>query len=205
MSKKNRPSPSVRDEVNVPTTERIAQPPAEPNAPFVETKMDLQPQSNDQPEALIEETPAEPTGPTAKEMAAQEEENVARAYRIIQAQQEKLSRQIEDESRPTMIEAAAGGIDSLHEAMRRASEVKPIEYIPPPRTERQMTALEQELEAGRKAVERNKAQQAISQAARARAAAEERAKEGFTTPVHRPADAVPNPLGGVGTFGADAT
>lgn len=167
--------------------------------------MQASPELNDQPEAPIAETPAALPELTAKEMAAQEEENVARAYKIIQRQQEMLARQAEEDSRPTMIEAAAGGIDSLHEAMRRASEVKPIEYIPPPRTERQMTALEQELEAGRKAVERNKAQQAISQEARARAAAEERAKEGFTTPVHRPADAVPNPLGGVGTFGADAT
>lgn len=167
--------------------------------------MDLQQQSNDQPEDQPEETQAAPNELTAKEMAAAEEENVARAYKIIQRQQEMLARQIEDDSRPTMIEAAAGGIDALHEAMRKASEVKPIEYVPPPRTERQMTALEQELEAGRKAVERNKAQQAIAQEARARAQAEERVKEGFMTPVHRPADAVPNPRGGIGTFGADAS
>jgi len=190
MSKKNRPLLSLRGEANVPTTERIAQPPADPNAPIVETTM---PSAEEQTvlstEQMKAEAVQEPTGPTAKEMAAAEEANAARAAAIIRRQQEQVQRDMEE--RPTLIGVAAQGMDALHEAIRAANAAPVVEYVPPPRTERQMAQLEAELNAGRAAQLRAQAQQAN------RPPPPKDPNEGFTTPVHRPDDMVPHPLGGL--------
>lgn len=140
----------------------------------------------------------EDKGPTAKQMAEAEEANVLRQKLLIE------QRQREAEGKPpeqTIIGLAAQGMDVLHDAIRaHSNQPSHPEYIPPPRTERQMTALEEELEAGRRTQQRAEREAQIAAEYRAKHAAEERAKEGFTTPVHRPADVVPNPMGGNGTF-----
>jgi hypothetical protein len=197
MSKKNRPLLSLRGDPNVPTTGPIAQPPAEPNAPILEQIMEATKEQNEPSTAQpIEALTVQPSEPTAKEMAAAEEANAARAAGIIRRQQEQLSAQVEADARPTVIEAAAGGIDALHAAIMANSQRPVPEYVPPPRTTRQMTQLEQELEAGRRTQLRAKEQQQLAQEARARASAAEAAKEGFTTPVYRPNNMVPDPMTG---------
>lgn len=198
MSKKNRANASARGELNVPTTELIAQPPAEPNAPQPETTMEATQEPNvPSAEPPIAEVTEQPSEPTAKEMAAAEEANAARAAEIIKRQQDQLSAQAETDARPTLIEAAAGGMDALHAAIQANSNRPVADYVPPPRTERQMTQLQAELEAGRKAQQRAEAQNQLAQEARARQSAEETAaKEGFTTPVYRPDNMVPDPMTG---------
>lgn len=142
---------------------------------------------------------------TAKQMAAAEEENSRRALEI-----SKQQNQPPPPESPPLVELLDKGIDAIDEAMRAHNMRAQLpNYVPPPRTDRQMTQLEEELEAGRQAGMRAAEQQRVNQEARARAAAEERAKQGFTTPVHRPGDAVPDPtkpapsgyVAGSGTFG----
>lgn len=135
------------------------------------------------------------TGPTAKQMALAEEQNALRTKLL--AEQADAPPPAEP---PPLIGLAAQGMDALHDALRAHSQQPTQEYIPPPRTARQMTVLEEELEAGRRAGERAREQQLAANEARAKAAAEERAKEGFTVPVYRPNDVVPNPTGGMGNF-----
>lgn len=146
-------------------------------------------------EPAPEAKPEEPAGPTAKQMAEMEELNAARAKAISDAAQREPAPEP-----PTLIEVAAQGMDALHEALRQHGNRPVPEYVPPPRTSRQMEVLNEELEAGRRAGLRAQEQDRVAKEARARAAAEDRAKEGFTTPVYRPNDVVPNPLGGMGTF-----
>jgi hypothetical protein len=136
-------------------------------------------------ETIPEQAP-EPTGPTAKEMAAAEEANLARQKKLIEQQQEDA------QPKPfvPVADVAARGYDALHEAFRLHNERnQPKEYVPPPRTERQMSALQEELEAGRRAQQRAEAQQLAS-----RPPKEDLRKEGFTTPVHRPDNMVPDPM-----------
>lgn len=84
-------------------------------------------------------------------------------------------------------------LDALRE---HAKKSEAVEYVPPPRTARQMSALEEELEAGRRAQAKAEAQQASRPVNPA-----EPVKEGFTTPVYRPGDAVPDPVTGkLGVF-----
>lgn len=162
--------------------------------------------------ATVTEDVTETLGPTAKEMAAAEEANVAR-LRALTEQQQRQAEPVAPE--PTIIGLAAQGMDVLHDAIRaRSQQPTHPEYVPPPRTPRQMEALQEELEAGRKAQARAEEQQKVAQQARAQQAhAEAIAKEGFTTPVHRPGDMVPDPtvpagagnfVGGTRLFGPDA-
>lgn len=199
MSRKNRPVLSLRGETST-APEPLAQAPADPNAPLEKPNMTPTDTIDQQFEAAMQpEAPAPTevqTGPTAKEMAAAEEANLARAKAIIDRQQEQAAAQAGEDTRPTLIGLAAQGMDALHDAIRAASEVNPEPYIPPPRTERQMTQLEQELEAGRRAGLRAAEQAEIGRVARARQTAEDKAKEGFTTPVYRPDDMVPDPMTG---------
>lgn len=157
-----------------------------------QTSLGAEPESKPVQEAQVEQ------GPTAKEMAAAEEQNALRQ----KALSEQLQRQMEAAAKPEeppMVSIAAEGIDALHAAIQARSNIPKEEYVPPPRTERQMTQLEAELAAGAAAQKRAQAQQDIANEARARAAAEERAKEGFTNPVYRPNDMVPDPIkGGMG-------
>jgi hypothetical protein len=141
-------------------------------------------------EATKAEAVQEPIGLTAKEMAAAEEQNAARAKAIIDRQQAQLTAAQEADERPTLIGLAAQGMDALHDAIRANSQTPVADYIPPPRTERQMTQLEQELEAGRRAQQKAQAQQD------ARPVPVKDVSEGFTNPVHRPGDMVPDPMTG---------
>jgi hypothetical protein len=180
MAKVNRPRLSLKGDLNVPTTEPIARPAAEPNARSQEKSM----------EAATEKTaeaPVEQTGLTAKQMAAAEEQNQMRMRAL--ADQQNAPPPPEPVN---VIEVAAMGYDALHEAFRKHALDNPVkEYIPPPRTPRQMTALQEELEAGRRAQQRAEAQQAA-----AKPAPVDLNKEGFTTPAYRPNDMVPDPVTG---------
>jgi hypothetical protein len=138
-------------------------------------------------ESVTESVP-EPTL-TAKQMAAAEEENLAR----LKALSDAMQVQAEQANAPpelTIGELALQGHEAIEEAMRKHNAQPPLPpYIPPPRTPRQMTALEQELEAGRRAQQRAEEQQ------RSRPVeAPDMNKEGFTTPVYRPDNMVPDPM-----------
>lgn len=141
----------------------------------------------------IEDTKAEPAkeeGPTAKQMAAAEEANAAR----IQARMRQEHEQAMEASKEpvSIIGLAAQGREVLLEQLRQHAERnKPKEYIPPPRTARQMEQLEAELEAGRKSQARAQAQQASRPVEKT-----DMGKEGFTTPVYRPDNMVPDPMTG---------
>ncbi len=107
---------------------------------------------------------------------------------------------VEPEEFVSIAGLAAQGREKLLDALRaHAEKPKPV-YVPPPMTERQLSAREQELEAGRNAVARAKAQAD----ARPQPAADP-VKEGFSTKVYRPGQSVPDPVTGkLGTFGPDA-
>jgi len=131
----------------------------------------------------------EPTGPTAKEMAAAEEVNAARVKAIIDRQQAEAERGARQEV--SIIGLAAQGREVLLEQLRQHAErTKKPEYVPPPRTERQMSVLEAELEAGRRAQQKAAAQLA------SRPVPTKDPNEGFINPVHRPNDVVPDPMTG---------
>lgn len=132
------------------------------------------------------EVSAEVSALTAKQMAAAEEINALRAKQLSDAQQEGP-----DHAAVPIADLAARGYDALHQAREahRAKAARAAPYVPPPRTDRQMSVLEEELQAGARAVERNRAQQAASRPAPA-----DPRKEGFTTPVYRPGDVVPDPI-----------
>lgn len=144
-------------------------------------------------EASQEKTPETPAAAspevnalTAKAMAAAEEANGLRAKQLSDAQQQ------EDNIPSTPISSvAARGYDALQEAFanHNAKTARKAPYIPPPRTERQMSALQEELEAGAKRVAANAAQQAAAKPNKV-----DGNKEGFTTPVYRPNDVVPDPI-----------
>lgn len=159
------------------------------------------------PEEKPPEETKETQGPTAKQMAAAEEINSMRA-KALSEQADK------DTVEPVALaDIASRGYEALHEAFRqhREAAANRKEYVPPPRTERQMSLLEEELEAGRKAGERARQQQEASAAQRASEAAAQQLKEGFTTPVYRPDNIVPDPLltgsgkAGQGTYGGPDT
>jgi hypothetical protein len=197
MSNKNKPRLSLRGDQNVPTTELIAQPAAEPNAPIQEKTMEAVQEKNPEPAP-------DQSGLTAKQMAAAEEINSLRAKQLAdQANQEPPAPMV------PIAEVAARGYEALQEAFKRHNEnrEKKKEYIPPPRTLRQMSQLEEELEAGRRSQQRAEAQKLASQPAPT-----DLNKEGFTTPVYRPGDVVPDPtiparggsVAGTRQFGTDA-
>jgi len=196
MSNRNKPRLSLRGDPSAPTTAPIEQVQAAPSAPIQEKTMEAV-QEKTQPEA------PEQSGPTAKQMAEMEELNQVRALKIAQQQAEAS---IPKEDVP-LVDIAARGYDALHEAFRKHNEQnKPKEYVPPARTPRQMQALQEELEAGRKAQER--AQEQLD--ARPQAAPPS-PNEGFTTPVYRPGDVVPDPtlpainsVAGTRQYGPDA-
>lgn len=192
MSKHNHRHASRGDAPNAPITEPIPQ-------PTTEKTMETQTQTaTEVAKEVAAPTPPEASGPTAKQMAAAEEINQTRALKLA-AQAEAP----EPEPPVDMRELAAQGRDALHEQFRRHNEnqAKQKAYVPPPRTERQMSALQEELEAGARANARSIAQQ---EAARPPAPVET-ANEGFTTPVYRPNDMVPDPVTKkLGAFSPDA-
>jgi hypothetical protein len=145
------------------------------------------------------EAAAETQQPLPKADASAEEAAQAEAVAKAKAIDEQVAAAME--GRPTSHEPvhvpepevslasiASQGREALLDAMRRHSENKPPPYVPPAMTERQLSRREEEMEAGRRAVARAQAQQATRPVP-----TEDRVKEGFTTPVYRPDNAVPDP------------
>jgi hypothetical protein len=178
MSKNKYRRASTEGASNAVTTEPTPQ-------PTQEKQMEAQTQDTQTPPATPPQSEPEAQTQTAKQMALAEEENAARLVKQAQMQNGEVV-----ESVPVSA-VAAQGYDALQEQFRRHAEhaAKKKEYTPPPRTEKQMTALQEELEAGARAVARAQAQQQ----ARVMEAPDHN-KEGFTTPVYRPNDVVPDPL-----------
>lgn len=178
MSNKNRQRLSLKGDQNALTTVDSEQQQAAPSTPIQEKTMEAQTETQSA-EAVPE--------PTAKQMAEAEAINAQR-----------LRQQIDNQNIPPppepvmLVEIASRGYDALHEAHRQASEHKVAEYVPPPRTARQMSALQEELEAGRQAQQRAEAHQKLHRPP----GAEDAAKEGLNTPVYRPNDVVPDPMTG---------
>lgn len=142
-------------------------------------------------EAQAEKPPEasqEPLGPTAKQMAAVEEAN---AKRIVD-QQRANEQRAAAESRPVenIMGLAAKGRDALLQGLRQhAQQAAPRPYVPSPLTDRQKTALQEEMEAGARRV-------ALAEAQKIRAGhptlpPPKDSNEGVTTPVHRPPGYVP--------------
>lgn len=121
---------------------------------------------------------------SAKLLAAQEELASLKLKQAAEAvQTEAASRNDEP---ITIIGLAAQGMDVLHDAIRKHNAQPAIPaYSPPPMTERQIAAREEELAAGRRTQAKAQAQWD------SRPIPEKVPNEGFTTPVHRPADFVP--------------
>jgi hypothetical protein len=147
-----------------------------------------------QAEAAVDQQPLHLRGLADTEEAVQ-----AKALAAAKALDEQVAAAME--GRPTSTEPvaipepevslasiASQGREALLDAMRKHHEKKPPVYVPPPMTERQLSRREEELEAGRRAVARAQAQQAARPVP-----PEDRVKEGFTTPVYRPGNAVPDP------------
>lgn len=177
---------SQRGDQSAPTTAHIE---ASPPPPIQEKTMEVS-QEKSLPEAL------EVSGPTAKELAAAEEANQTRMLKI--AEQQNAPPPAESVK---VREVASRGYDALQEQFRIHNErSKPKEYVPPPRTANQMSRLQEELEAGARRVAAAEAQKAAAPANPV-----DLRKEGFTTPVFRPNDSVPDPVTGkLGAFGPDA-
>lgn len=141
------------------------------------------------------EASTETAGPSLKDQALAEEVNAARMKHASDAQQEDPTAPPPkpQEEFVSLGEIASRGYDALHEAyrlQREADKNKPV-YVPPPMTERQLSAREEELEAGRRAVARNEVQLANRPTPDRNAL--EIAAEGQTNPVYRPANLVPDP------------
>ena len=124
--------------------------------------------------------------PTAKALAQAEEANSARLVALARRQHEEA--EAAKQEPVSIIGLAAQGREALLEGLRQHAEhSKPPEYIPPPRTARQMAQLEAELSAGRRV------QQKAAEQLAHRPAPERDRNEGLSTPVHRPGSLVPDP------------
>jgi hypothetical protein len=180
---KNRPRLSLKGAPSAPTTEPTVPAVAVPNSPTQEKTMEVVQEKS--PEVTPEPS-AEVNEPTAKALAQAEEENSARLVALARKQHEEAAAAKQEPV--TVIGLAAQGRDALVEGLRQHAErSKPVEYIPPPRTARQMAQLEAELTAGRKTQQR-----AAEQLAH-RPPPERDRNEGLSTPVHRPGSLVPDP------------
>src|ERR1700735_2028142 len=107
--------------------------------PIPEKTMETNPQDTPKQAETPQPSVAEGSAPTAKQLAAMEEENAARLQKLVAQQQQP------PEAPPMALSEAAKGHDALHEAFRQHNEKAKMrkEYVPPPRTERQMTALQE--------------------------------------------------------------
>jgi hypothetical protein len=190
---------SLKGDHSAQPTAPIEQAQVATSAPIQEQTM---PEVQEQTQEQQPEASEEQIGPTAKQMAAAEETNQMR-LRAQAAQDDKPP----PEAPVNIVEVAARGYDALQEAFAKHNAIKPKAYVPPPRTERQMAALQEELDAGRKAGERAAAQQASRPQPKS-----DQTKDGFTTPAYRPNNLVPDPtipatsghVAGTREYGADA-
>lgn len=177
----NRPRLSLKAAANATVTAPAVQDQAVPNSPIQEKTMEA---TQEKTQEASPEAQAEQNEPTAKALAQAEEANIARALALSRKNQEEAA--AAGQEPVSIIGLAAQGREALLDGLRQHNErAKPVEYIPPPRTPRQMAQLEAELAAGRKTQQR-----AAEQLAH-RPAPERDRNEGLTTPVHRPGDFVP--------------
>ena len=180
MSKHNRPRLSLKGDPNALTTAPIEQAQVATSEPTQERPMEASQENNQ--EAL-----KEVSAQTVKALAAAEEENSARKIALSKQNQEDAEKGEMLASQSTL-SAAAQGRESLRQAFEAQKErSKPKPYVPPPRTERQMAALQEELEAGRRTQQR--AQEQLDN----RPVPKPDPNEGFTTPQYRPDDFGPRP------------
>jgi hypothetical protein len=103
---------------------------------------------------------------------------------------EKLDPPAPPAEEESLVSIMAHGREHLMQRMREhnaQAEAKKNAYKPPPMTDRQRSALEEEQAAGRRARERHEAELA------ARPAPAKEPWDGTNTPVHRPGDVVPDP------------
>ena len=145
-----------------------------------------------------QEASAEKTPLHSKEAASREEAAMAEKIAAAKALDAKVAaamgdapadeKMVETKEFVSLAGLASQGREALLDALRaHAEKPKPV-YTPPAMTERQLSNREEELEAGRRAVAR-----ATAQADQRPAPTEDRTKEGYTTPVFRPTDQVPDP------------
>lgn len=148
---------------------------------------------------------AEPTNMNAKALAAAEEQRAVQQIAAANRAAEDAAGQTEDLTETPLVSLAARGRETLLEAMRQhqVKKAHEPEYIPPARTVSQMSRLEEELEAGRRAQVRHEGQVQEQRALAARNAAPD-PREGTSQPVHRPGVMVPNPKGGHGVYSPTA-
>lgn len=121
---------------------------------------------------------------SAREAAALEEH--LNSERIAQARNESDAAG-EEMERTTVIGAAAQGREFLLQKLRAHNDKPKAVYVPPPMTERQQSRLEEEMEAGRRAVAKQQAQ------IDSRPIPPRDPREGSSAPVHRPGNLVPDP------------
>lgn len=121
---------------------------------------------------------------TAKQLAAVEEANAAR---VIAQQKADEQRAAAEKPPETIIGLAAQGREVLLDRLRaHAAKEKKPDYVPPPMTDRQKSALQEEMQAGARAVAK-----AQAQSHRASHPLLPQPNEPLTTPVHRPGEFVP--------------
>ncbi len=153
------------------------------------------------------EVPTEQSAPSLKDQAAAEEANAARMKLASDAQQTDPSAALAPQEQFVSLGELAS-YEQLHAAFEQQRDAKVKAYVPPPMTERQLSAREEEFEAGRRAVARATAQLANRPAPTPNAL--ELSAAGQNTPVFRPGTLVPDPtiakqdgsaVGGTRTFG----
>lgn len=126
----------------------------------------------------------------AKAAAASEEKLAAQRIANQKAMEAATAKAMGDAAEPeeALGAMASKGREYLLERLRQHAETnKPVPYVPPPMSDRMRVKLEEEQAAGRKSTERHEAQVA------SRPVPVKTAAEGFTTPVFRPNDVVPDP------------
>jgi hypothetical protein len=180
----------------------------EKSMPQSDNQVEVNEQVPDEIDAALDAALEKAGMPDAKAQAAAEEQRMAALIKQSQeAQEEPAKAPQPDES---LVSVMAGGRENLLQKMREhAEKAKAAKeaYKPPPLTDRQRAALEEEQAAGRKARERHEAELA----SRPPPPAKEK-WDGSNTPVMRPGDVVPDPravapngfAAGTRQYGADA-
>jgi hypothetical protein len=182
MSKYSKQLRSLQGAANDPTMAPIAPLPVETSAPIQEMPM---PPTVDQVQDQAPEASPEAAGPTAKQLAAIEEENASRLIRQANANAQRAEHEQPAEK---LIGLAAQGRQVLMDKLRAHAQKPPAPpYVPPPMTERQKQQLKEEMEAGAKRV----AVAAASQIRASHPTLPQTPDDQRITPVHRPGEFVP--------------
>jgi hypothetical protein len=183
MSKNHRHRPSLKGDPNAVTTAPTEQHQEAPNEPMQERPMEAV-------QEKTQEVSAETEKLKNREAADREEALQAQAIAQVKALNDAAEGKAGAEPL-SLLTVAASGRDKLADAFkehnRKVAENKK-EYVPPAMTARQLANREEEFAAGRAASERAAAQLA------SRPQPKTDLKEGFTSPMYRPGDAVPDPM-----------